>query len=315
MTTQLVEGLVVRVTGHEIWVDADSQRISTVLRGRFRQKAAGGRSSKLQVVAGDRVMVLPPSAEGGQGAIEEVLERKSWLSRYAGRHGSERAIVANIDILFLVISVASPEILPGFVDRVLVSGERGLTPIRIIINKTDLLDADLEQEVSGFEAIYAAAGYPIMRMSAETGEGVDQIRALIAGGIYAFAGPSGTGKSSLLNVIDPELDLRVGEVAHKTGRGRHTTTYSQLYPIAGGYVADTPGMQTFGFPGTEVTELAECFPEFRDHIPDCRFQPCTHSHEPDCAVKAALEAGDVNAGRYQSYLDMMAEVDQRRKGR
>lgn len=315
MEEQLVEGLVVRVTGHEIWVDAAGQRISTVLRGRFRTKSGRRGGPKVQVVAGDRVMVQLSASEGAPGTIEEVLERRCWLSRYAGRHNSERAIVANIDVLFLVVSVASPEILPGFVDRVLVSAERGRTPVRICVNKIDLLTAELEDEVASFEAVYSRAGYAMYRMSAETGDGVDEIKAFMQGGVYAFAGQSGAGKSSLLNVIDPELDLRVREVAPKSGRGRHTTTYSQLYPIGGGYVADTPGMQTFGFPGTEKTELAECFPEFREYIADCRFQPCTHSHEPDCAVKAALEEGVIDAGRYKSYIDMLAEVEERVKGR
>ena len=309
MADQLVEGLVVRVTGHEIWIDAAGQRISALLRGRFRK-----RDSKVQVVAGDRVMVkMPDAGPGTPGAIEEVLPRCSWLSRYAGRRHAERAIVANLDVLVLVVSVASPEILPGFVDRVLVSSERGHTPARICINKIDLLTRELEREVADFESVYTGAGYPVFRSSAKTGEGVDQIRALVESGIYAFAGQSGTGKSSLLNVIDPELGLRVGEVTEKTQRGKHTTTYSQLYPIGDGYLADTPGMQTFGFPGSEREELSDCFPEFREYAGECRFQRCTHSHEPDCAVKNARDRGDIYAGRHQSYLSMLAEVEERTK--
>ncbi|UCH85451.1 MAG: ribosome small subunit-dependent GTPase A, partial [Candidatus Latescibacterota bacterium] len=164
-------------------------------------------------------------------------------------------------------------------------------------------------------SVYSSLGYPVIETSALTGDGVDKVEDLLGGGIYAFVGRSGVGKSSLLNRIEPDLNLKVGRVMEKTGRGRHTTTYSQLFPLRGGYVADTPGMQTFGYPGTSTEELADCFPELRDYRAACRFRPCTHSHEPGCGVKEALEKGVIAPSRYQSYLSMLAEVQAREKSR
>ena len=297
-----------RVTGHEVWVDVGGRTVPCLLRGRFRKKGPN-----FQVVAGDRVEVTLPGSAGGPGNIETVHERTSWLSRYVGgRVSAERVIVANIDKLVVVVSVRDPRLRFGFIDRVLVSAERGHTESCLCLNKIDAIDGD---EVTDFMAIYSAIGYPIIRTSAKTGEGVDELAALFKGGVYAFVGQSGVGKSSLLNEIDPNLQLKVADVARKTGGGRHTTTYSQLFPIRGGYMADTPGMQTFGFPGTAKEELTDCFAEYRAYAPQCRFQPCTHSHEPECAVKAALEASKIHESRYRSYLEMLAEVEQPSKSK
>jgi ribosome biogenesis GTPase len=290
-------------------VDVDGDVIPTVLRGRFRQKGRG-----IKVVAGDYVEVDLPEVAGAPGTVEGLLPRRSWLSKVSGaRDASERVIVANIDTLFFVVAVSEPKPSRGFIDRVLVSAEHGRNNVVMCLNKVDLIDN--EAEVEAWFGVYSKIGYSIVRSSATTGVGVEDIAAQLTGGVYAFVGQSGVGKSSLLNRIDPALDLKVGRVAHKTGRGRHTTTYSQLFPVRGGYLADTPGMQTFGFPGTDKTELADCFPEFRALTPDCRFQPCTHSHEPECAVKAALDDGRVFESRYRSYLSMLEELEGRAKDR
>jgi ribosome biogenesis GTPase len=309
MAKDRVQGRVIRVTGHEIWVDVDGQLIPTVLRGRFRQK-----SKAIQVVAGDGVEITLPESAGAQGTIEDLLPRGTWLSRFGGgRDAAEKVIVANIDRLFVVVSLREPKLNPGFLDRMLVSAERGHNDVTICLNKIDMLEE--RDELEGFLDIYSSVGYPVEQTSAETGAGVDRIEALLTGGTYAFVGQSGVGKTSLLNRIDDTLKLRVRRVADKTGRGRHTTTYSQLYPLKGGWVADTPGMQTFGYPGTDPTDLARCFPEFREHVEGCRFQPCTHSHEPGCEVKRAHEEGAIHPSRYRSYRDMLAEVEQRAKGK
>jgi ribosome biogenesis GTPase len=290
-------------------VEVGGELIPCLLRGRFRQK-----SRSLQVVAGDRVEVALPTAVGAPGAIEALVPRRTWLSRFAGgRDGAEKVIVANIDTLIVVTSLRSPKLNFGFLDRVLVSAEHGHNNICVCLNKIDMLKR--KDETAEFEAIYGSIGYPLIQSSATTGEGVDQIESLLKGGTYAFVGQSGVGKSALLNRIDKTLNLKVGRVAHKTGRGRHTTTYSQLFPIKGGYLADTPGMQTFGFPGTDKENLALCFPEFRTRVELCRFQPCTHSHEPGCAVKDALQEGEVHPSRHRSYLDMLAEIERHEKER
>jgi ribosome biogenesis GTPase len=222
-------------------------------------------------------------------------------------------IVANIDTLFLVESVRSPDADFRFVDRVLVAAGHGKVDVRICLNKTDLIER--EDEITRFLSIYEPLGYPVIRTSAETGEGIADVASCLRGGIYAFVGRSGVGKSSLLNRIVPGLDLRVGGVMEKTGRGRHTTTYSQLFAIERGFVADTPGMQTFGFPGSDKRDLAACFAEIRPLDGQCRFSPCTHSHEPDCAVKEAVEEGTIAPTRYESYLDLLSEIELRDKNR
>jgi len=307
MDSQRVEGLIVRFTGAEVWVEVGGRTLPCVLRGRFRKK-----SENIQVVAGDHVEVELPAAEGAPGTIEALLPRRSWLSRYGGgRDGAEKVIVANIDRLFLIAAVKSPNLLHAFIDRVLVAAEQGQNDTVICLNKVDLTAAG--DGAADFEALYAGIGYPVLRVSAETGAGVDALAQLLAGGVYAFVGQSGVGKTSLLNRIDPSLNLRVRDVARKTGRGRHTTTTSQLYRMRGGYVADTPGMQTFGYPLASTEDLPHCFPEFRPHLGACRFQPCTHSHEPECAVKEALGEGTIAPTRYKSYLDMYAEVEGRER--
>jgi ribosome biogenesis GTPase len=242
------------------------------------------------------------------------VPRTTWLSRYpGGRDAAERVIVANIDTLVVITSLRSPKLNFGFLDRMLVSAEQGHNEICICVNKVDLIKRN--DEIKKFVDLYGSVGYPVIRASAKTGEGIDQIESLLEGGVYAFVGQSGVGKTSLLNRIDHTLNLKVRQVANKTGRGRHTTAYSQLFPMRGGYVADTPGMQTFGFPGKDKDSLALCFPEFRKYVDGCRFQPCTHSHEPDCAIKAALEAGAIFESRHRSYLHMLAEVEKREKER
>lgn len=311
METGKSKGLVIRVTGKEVWVDVGGEVVPCQLRGKLRREGQG-----FQIVAGDRVNVTLPDGGSG-GAIESVDPRGTWLSRYAGarysgaRDGSERVIVANIDTLFLVESLKSPQLSRRFVDRVLVSAESGHVTVRICLNKTDLCGEG--RDIEEFVSVYEPLGYPVTPSSAETGAGLDDIVSALQGGIYAFVGRSGVGKSSLLNRIDPALNLRVGDVAHKTGRGRHTTTYSQLFPMMGGYVADTPGMQTFGHPGADASALPDCFPEFRPLIGGCKFRPCTHSHEPDCVIKEAVDEGAIVSTRYESYLDMLAEIGLREK--
>jgi ribosome biogenesis GTPase len=221
-------------------------------------------------------------------------------------------IVANVRRLYVVTSLQEPPVHNAFIDRVLVSAERGEVKSSIVLNKMDLIDSAQADE---FAAVYESCGYPVLRTSAVTGEGTDALASELEGDVYAFVGVSGVGKSSLLNRIDPALDIKTREVGEKTGRGRHTTTNSQLYRFRGGWLADTPGMQIFGFAGSDRNELAGCFPEMREFEGECRFDPCMHSHEPGCAVKDALDGGSIAASRYESYLKILAEMDERKKRR
>lgn len=306
MQANLREALVVRVTGSEVRVEfEDGGGVPCVLRGRLRLE-----DKDFQVVAGDIVGVLPPQQEGDAWSIAELRPRTSRLSRYVARDTRDRLIVANVERLYVVASLGSPPVNYGFVDRVLVSAEWGGVGASVILNKTDLAEAD---EIGRFEQLYRSCGYAVLPTSVLTGDGVGVLTAQLGTGVYAFVGASGVGKTSLLMSIDPGLDLKVGEIGEKTGRGRHTTTFSQLYRFGKGYLADTPGIQTFGFPGSDLTELAECFPEFDQFVDGCRFHGCSHTHEPDCGVKRALEGGNIQPSRYASYKSILSEVEARVK--
>lgn len=299
MQDRLENGLVIRVTGGDVWVRVGTAVVACSLRGRFRV-----RKEALQVVAGDRVSVRRDP--GGAGVtLEEVKPRDSVLSRWVDRVGGERAIVANVERLFVVTSLAEPPLRTVFVDRVLAAAEWGHAPAMVILNKTDLAKP---AELDTFMATYRGCGYEVVPTCASTGRGLEALETVITDGVYAFVGESGVGKSSLINRLDPKVLQVTQEVGERTQRGRHTTTSSQLFPFRSGFLADTPGMQTFGFPGREESELAACFPEFARVDTDCRFNPCTHSHEPSCGVKAAVAAGAIASSRYNSYLAIMAEI-------
>jgi len=301
MQERLENGLVVRVTGGEVWVRVRTVTLATSLRGRFRVK-----ESAMAVVAGDRVLVRREPAGGA--SVEEVLPRSSWLSRYVERAATERVVVANIERLFVVVAADEPPLRTAFLDRVLASAEWGHIPSCIVFNKMDLAEPG---QLDALRATYAPSHYEVLATCAISGSGIDTLTARIGAGVYAFVGESGVGKSSLLNRLDPDLDLVVDDVADRTGRGRHTTTNAQLFPFRDGFLADTPGMQTFGFPGTDENALVHCFPDIEQVEGSCRYDPCTHSHEPGCAVKSAVEAGQVPRSRYQSYLDILAGVRER----
>lgn len=305
MQETLKKGRVVRVTGQELWVDIDGRRVICVMRGRLRVKEVR------RVVAGDIVQVSIP-ANDTMATIEGVEPRQSWLSRYVERESRERVIVANIDVLFVVAAAASPDLHPSFVDRVLVSAEWGQVRAVVVVNKMDLAD---RTEVDAFTALYASCGYPVVLTSAQDGIGVEDLVSHIPDGVVAFVGESGVGKSTLLMRIDPNLDLKVREIGERTGRGRHTTSNSQLFSFGGGFLADTPGVQTFGFPGTDEIALGDCFPEFAAHVDACRFNPCSHSHEPNCGIKDAIDAGLIGASRHESYLSILSEIQARESRR
>ena len=305
MQTQQKEGLVTRVTGSEVWVEVEGGVVRCQLRGRFRIKKKGFR-----IAAGDCVRVGLSPRDGEAGTVENVEKRDSYLARYIEREAAERIIVANVEMLFVVATLASPPLRHDFVDRVLVAAEWGHVRSSVVLNKIDLSP---QREIDDFAGVYESCGYPVITSSALTGEGVERLSGRLDRGVYAFVGESGVGKSSLLMKIDPGLDLKVRAIGDKSGRGRHTTTYSQLFKFGAGYLADTPGIQTFGFPGNDKFGLRDCFPEFEAHADGCRFSPCTHSHEPECGVKNALDSGSIKPSRYQSYLKILAEVEEREK--
>ena len=257
------------------------------------------------MVIGDRVRV---ALAGDDATIEEVLPRKSTFLR-RGAHGrAAKVVAANLDRVVVVMAARDPDLSLGYVDRILAVCEANALPCSLVINKQDLPGApDASTPVRD---LYRGIGYEVVLTSAETGLGLEQLRALALRGISAFVGPSGTGKSTLLNRLDPSLGLRIGELSRKTRTGRHTTVSSRLLPLSGsGLVADTPGFGDVGLWGVPAGRLDRCFPEIRVLGDGCRFRGCSHVHEPDCAVREGVDSGEVARSRYAHYQALLEEAD------
>ena len=274
------------------------------LRGRLKR---GAREGDLAAI-GDRVKVSPLDDE--KGMIEEIEPRQHMFSRLAPtpRGEYQQIIIANPDQAIFVFACAEPAPRLRMLDRFLVIAEKQEVPAIIVANKIDLVGLERAQAIFGH---YPDIGYPIIYTSAETGTGIDEFHKELRHKITLLAGPSGTGKSSLLNVIQPGLGLAVQQVSQATGKGQHTTVAREMFPLeCGGYVADTPGLKALALWDMEPEEIDGYFPEIKPLVADCQFNDCTHIHEPGCAVKTAVDAGIIPAERYQSYLRLRLEDDE-----
>ena len=298
---------VVRATGS--WYDVlhDGATVRCRIRGRLRLK--GVRSTN-PVVVGDEVVC--EADEGGDYVIADILPRRNYVIRRASNLSKESHIIAaNVDQALLMASLRSPETPTEFVDRFLVTCEAYKVPVTILLSKIDLQDAEA---VAEFRAVYEGAGYRVLEVSARKGLGVEEVRELLAGRTTLVSGKSGVGKSALIQAIDPSLDIRTGEISESHHKGRHTTTFSTMYPLAGGgAVIDTPGIKGFGLIDIDEAELWHYFPEMMRAAPGCRFYNCTHTHEPGCAVVEAVKAGEIAWPRYESYLKILDEDEKYRK--
>ena len=298
---------VVRATGS--WYDVlhDGETVRCRIRGRLRLK--GVRSTN-PVVVGDEVAC--EADEGGDYVIADILPRRNYVIRRASNLSKESHIIAaNVDQALLMASLRSPETPTEFVDRFLVTCEAYKVPVTILLSKLDLQDAEA---VAEFRAVYEGAGYRVLEVSVREGRGVEEVRELLAGRTTLVSGNSGVGKSTLIQAIDPSLDIRTGEIAESHHKGRHTTTFSTMYPLAGGgAVIDTPGIKGFGLIDIDEAELWHYFPEMMRVAPACRFYNCTHTHEPGCAVTEAVKAGEIAWPRYESYLKIRDEDEKYRK--
>lgn len=280
-----------------------------VLRGKVRLK---GSTATNPVAVGD---IVDYEYAEGMSAIAAIHPRKNYIIRRSANLSREAHIIAaNVDQAYLIVTMAFPETKLAFVDRFLTTCEAYGVPVTIVINKCDLHDDALTQTADSFRDIYAGAGYGIMEVSAVTGENVGALRERLAGKVSLFSGTSGVGKSSLIKAIDPSLELiRTAEISSAHLQGRHTTTFYEMYPIAsGGFVIDSPGIRGFGLVDFKKEELSTYFPEMLRVMDNCRFKPCTHTHEPGCAVKAAVEDGTISPDRYYSYLGMLEEENKYR---
>lgn len=298
---------VVRATGS--WYDVlhDGETVRCRIRGRLRLK--GVRSTN-PVVVGDEVAC--EADEGGDYVIADILPRRNYVIRRASNLSKESHIIAaNVDQALLMASLRSPETPTEFVDRFLVTCEAYKVPVTILLSKLDLQEAEA---VAEFRAVYEGAGYRVLEVSVREGRGVEEVRELLAGRTTLVSGNSGVGKSTLIQAIDPSLDIRTGEISESHHKGRHTTTFSTMYPLAGGgAVIDTPGIKGFGLIDIDEAELWHYFPEMMRAAPGCRFYNCTHTHEPGCAVVEAVKAGEIAWPRYESYLKILDEDEKYRK--
>ena len=313
-------GVVLKGTGG-VWhvLGADGATREASMRGRLK-KSDGGlrgdgsrrrdtiRSSRdtVKLAVGDAV-VLEHDDAGDAWTISEILPRRSRLARRApgGAYG-ERVVVANLDQVVVVFAAARPEPHAGMIDRFLVIAEGNDLHARLVVNKVELVGEDVARERF---APYERAGYPVHYVSAAAGIGLEPLHAVLAGRTSALTGPSGVGKSSLINALFPGLDLRVGAISESVNKGRHTTVGALLTPLpGGGFVADTPGLREVGLWGLAAGDVGHLFPELRPHLASCRFADCAHVHEPGCAVRDAVARGEVSAERYESYLKLRDEL-------
>ena len=293
-----MRGLIIRSQSGFYTVQAGDDLLMCRLRGKLKH----GRQNKDLAAVGDWVKIQPLDEQ--EGIIEEIEPRKRMFSRLAPNPRGEyqQVLIANPDQVVLVFACTQPEPKLGMLDRFLVIAEKQQIPPLIIVNKTDLMGLEEAQEIF---SPYEALGYPVIYTSVPDQWGIQALKAALAGKISLMTGPSGVGKSSLLNAVQPGLGLDVRRISHATSKGRHTTVVREMFPLEeGGYVADTPGLKALALWDIEPEEIDGYFPELRPLVVHCQFSDCTHVHEPGCAVLQALEDGKIYPERYQSYLRM-----------
>jgi ribosome biogenesis GTPase len=302
------EGLVIKSTGSSYQVRTeDGQVVACKLRGNFRIK---GIKSTNPIAVGDKVFFVKEN-KSEQGAITEIQKRKNYIYRKSINLSKiTHIIAANIDTAFLVVSMAEPRTPLGFIDRFLVAAEAFRIPTKIIFNKCDLYNAKCEEMHAQFSKLYTKIGYECIEASAVTQMGISRIKEAMQGNTSLFCGQSGVGKSSIINVLEPSLNLKMGDLSRYNNKGKHTTTFAEMFPLAfGGFIIDTPGIKEFGLIEYEKEEVSHYFPEMLQLLDKCKFNNCTHTHEPECAVKQALNEGKIAQSRYFNYLSIIHNED------
>lgn len=296
------KGRVIQSTGSWYRVDTGNEVVESRLPGRFRLE---NKKVTNPIAVGDWVDIV--INDDGSGNIEKIYQRENYITRQAthGKRG-EQILVSNLDQACVVQSIKKPQLKEGFIDRFLVTCEAYEVKPVIIINKLDLARSGGKAFAEELRELYTGLGYEFLTTSIEDEESLKKLKELLKNVTSAFIGPSGVGKTSLINAIDPSFDLKVNEVSDFSNKGKHTTTFARLIPLSfGGYIADTPGIREFGLVNIEPWELSLFFPEMLEPREQCQFSNCTHAHEPKCGVAEAFERGEIAASRYQSYLNML----------
>jgi len=307
-----MKGLVMKSTGS--WYSVlteDGQIYPSRLRGKFKIK---GLKVTNPVAVGDRVTLEEEDEAENTAVITEILPRENYIIRKSTRkayHG--HILAANIDQAILIATLNFPRTSLGFIDRFLVSAESFRIPALLVFNKTDLLDDDQQELQAAIMDLYERVGYRCVSLSALDANSVKQFKAHLDGKVSLFSGHSGVGKSTLLNEVDPTIDQKTSAVSTFANKGVHTTTYAEMFQIGeNSFVIDTPGIKELGLMDINEGELRDYFPEMRALLGECRFYDCTHTHEPGCAVRKAVEAGEISDSRYYNYLSMLEDEDSHR---
>ena len=302
------KGLVIKNTGSWYVVKTeDGRQIECKIKGNFRLK---GIRSTNPIAVGDRVrIVLNPE---GTAFITEIEDRKNYIIRRASNLSKQSHIIAaNLDLCMLVVTVNYPETSTIFIDRFLASAEAYRVPVALIFNKTDLYSEDELRYLDGLINLYTHIGYPCFRISALNNKGINEIKEELKGKITLFSGHSGVGKSTLINAILPEANLKTGEISTAHNKGMHTTTFSEMFPVEGeGYIIDTPGIKGFGTFDMKDEEVGHYFKEIFEFSAHCKYGNCTHRHEPGCAVCEAVENHYISESRYASYLNILEDKEE-----
>ncbi len=306
----LKEGVVIKSTGSWYIVETDKlEPVSCKIKGKFRLDEL---KSTNPVAVGDRVMYSVDETTG-TGVIEKINERRNYIVRRASNLSRQTQILAaNIDQAIIVATINYPVTTPVFIDRFLATTEAYGIPATIVFNKTDRYDHFHKDQLAEIREIYEKIGYNVLTTSAKHDEDLECIKDLLKDKVSLLAGHSGVGKSTLVNRVEPSLNLKTGRISERHHTGRHTTTFAEMHPLGfGGYIIDTPGIRGFGLFNIEKEELAHYFREIFKEASNCRYYNCTHFHEPGCAVKEAVESGAIAASRYNSYVSIFLNRDEK----
>lgn len=307
-----MKGLVYKSTGSWYIVKDDKGRVHNArIKGVF--KIDEDITSTNPISVGDEVEMEVEDEAEGSAIITEIHERRNYINRQSPRHKRQQHIIAaNLDQSLLVVTLKEPRTSQGFIDRFLVASEMYHVPSLIVFNKADIYKSKEMEKYEAWSSMYGHIGYKTMLVSANNGEGLEELKDLLKNKITLVSGHSGVGKSSLLNALLPELQIRTQEVSGWSGKGLHTTTFAEMFDLPfGGKLIDTPGMREFGLVDISRQELSHYFPEMRERLNNCQFNNCLHINEPGCAIKEAVARGEIHEDRYVSYFNILDSIDEK----